>query len=57
MPPLASGKGKDTISSNVRELVSTYNQKGSIGNTKPKSKKHATKIATAIAYGKARSSK
>ena len=54
--PLSKGRGRDAVSRNIRELVSTYNAKGKIGNTKPKSKEKAAKIAAAIAYRKARTS-
>ena len=34
----------------VGELMTTYNKTGKIGNTKPKNKQHALKIANAISY-------
>ena len=34
----------------VGELMTAYNKTGKIGNTKPKNKKHALKIANAISY-------
>jgi hypothetical protein len=37
-------------------LIHTYEEKGKIGNVKPRSKKHAQKIAVAIALQKARQS-
>jgi hypothetical protein len=54
--PLKKGKSSQTISNNIRELAEAYRQKGKIGNIKPKSKKHAVKIASAIAYNKAKHS-
>jgi len=52
MSPLASGQGKKVFSSNVGELLGSYKEKGTIGNTTPKSKKKARQIALAIAYNK-----
>ena len=52
--PLKSGKGKKVISSNIKELTSSYKKTGSIGTSKPASTKAAQKQATAIAYSKAR---
>lgn len=54
--PLKKGKSKKVISSNIRELIHAYEEKGKIGNVKPKSKKHAQKIAVAIALQQARKS-
>jgi hypothetical protein len=51
--PLKRGGSKKIISSNVKELVKTYKQKGKIGTSKPKSKAKAIKQAVAIAYNKA----
>lgn len=33
----------------VREIISSYKEKGKIGNIKPRSMKHALRIANAIA--------
>lgn len=51
--PLKKGKSKKTISANIGTLVGDYKKKGSIGTSKPKSKKEAVKQAVAIAYAKA----
>ena len=51
--PLKKGKSKKTISSNIGEMVSSYEKKGKIGTSKPKSKKAAIKQSVAIAYAKA----
>jgi hypothetical protein len=51
--PLKSGKSKKTISKNIGELVNSFEKKGKIGTSKPKSKKAAIKQAAAIAYSKA----
>ena len=50
-------KGSKAISSNIKELVKTYEKKGKIGTSKPKSKKAAIKQSSAIAYAKASKSK
>ena len=55
--PLKSGKSKKTISSNIREMVRSYEETGRIGNIRPKNKKHAVKIAVAAAMRKAGKSK
>lgn len=52
--PLKSGKSKKTISSNIGEIMASYKKKGTIGTSKPKSKKAAVKQAVAISLAKAR---
>ena len=52
--PLKAGSSQKTISANIKELISSYKRDGMIGNTKPKDLKDAIRIASAIAYGKAR---
>lgn len=52
--PLSAGKGKAAFSANVSELMHAYAAKGSIGNSKSKSKKAAQKQALAIAYSQQR---
>jgi len=52
--PLVKGKGKKVISQNIDELIASYEDDGKIGKVKPKSKKHAQKIAVAIALDNAR---
>lgn len=52
--PLKSGSSQKTVSSNIKELMHAYKKKGTIGTSKPKSKKKAIKQAAAIAYSKAR---
>lgn len=50
-PPSASRQERNKIrSSNVKELVDTYQQKGSIGTSHPSSKRAAIKQSVAIAY-------
>jgi len=55
--PLRKGKSKKIISQNIEELINAYKERGKIGKIKPKSKKHARKIAVAIAMKKAGLSK
>ena len=52
--PLKKGKSKKVISSNVKELLHNYKEKGTIGTSRPKSMKQAQKKAAAIAYSKAK---
>lgn len=52
--PLAKGKGRKTVSNNIKEMLHSYKQSGSIGNTKPRNMKHARRIASAAAYRKSR---
>jgi hypothetical protein len=51
--PLEKGSSKKVISKNVGELVKSYEKKGKIGTSHPKSKKKALKQAEAIAYAEA----
>lgn len=51
--PLKKGRSKKTISKNISELVRKFKKSGTIGNSKPKSKKRAIKQAVAIALSKA----
>jgi len=51
--PLVSGRTKAAIRKNVRELIGSYETKGSIGTSHPASEKAAAKQAEAIAYKKA----
>ena len=55
--PLDRGSSQKTISSNISEIMGSYKKKGSIGTSKPKSKKKAQKQAVAIALSKAGKSK
>lgn len=52
--PLKPGKSRKTISANIREMMHKYKRTGKIGNVRPKSKRHAVRIAAAAAYRKAR---
>ncbi len=51
--PLHKGSSWKTVGSNIKEMMDSYKQTGMIGNTKPKSKEHALKIAQAAAMRKA----
>jgi hypothetical protein len=55
--PLKKGSSKKAVSSNVKEMVHSYEKSGKIGNSKPASKKKAVKQAVAIALKKAGKSK
>lgn len=51
--PLKPGKSQATVSSNIEEMMRSWEKTGKIGNTRPKNKKHALQIAQAAAYQKA----
>lgn len=51
--PLKKGSSQKTISKNIGEMVRKYKKSGSIGTSKPASKKKAVKQAVAIALSKA----
>ena len=55
--PLMKGSGPKTISQNIKELMDSYKQKGSIGTSTPANKSKAQKQAIAIAESEARKSK
>lgn len=46
-------KGKKAVSTNIKELMGSYEKKGEIGSSKPTTKKKAQKQAVAIALSKA----
>lgn len=50
--PLKEGYSAKTTSSNIREMMNSYDRKGSIGNTTPRNRKHAQKIAVAASMAK-----
>jgi len=52
--PLKNGKSKKVINSNIKELLNSYKNDGTIGTSHPKSMKLAQKQAVAIAYSKAK---
>lgn len=55
--PIKKGKSKETFSKNVKEIMESYKDKGSIGSSKPKSKKKAISQALAISYNEQRKGK
>jgi len=55
--PLKKGKSRKVFLENLRELIASWKAKGKIGNIRPKNKKHALKIALAIAFKQQRSGK
>lgn len=55
--PLKKGKSKKVFKENVEELVRSYEKKGKIGTSKPKSKAKAIKQAVAISYAEKRKGK
>ncbi len=55
--PLKKGKSKRVISENIEEILHSYHEKGTIGNSTPESNEKAQKQAVAIAYSIAGKSK
>ncbi len=55
--PLKSGQGKKVRQENIAEILDSYKNKGSIGTSKPASKKAAIRQAVAISYAKQREGK
>lgn len=51
--PLKSGKSKKVISTNIKEVMDSYHEKGTIGTSTPANNKKAQKQAIAIAFSKA----
>jgi hypothetical protein len=49
--PLKKGKSKKVISSNVKELLHNYKEKGTRGTSRPKSIELAQKKAAAVSIG------
>ena len=47
--PLKRGRSKDTISSNIKELVHKFDRTGTIGNSRPVSRPAAIRQSIAIA--------
>lgn len=54
--PIKKGSGQKVISSNIKEIMDSYKQKGTIGTSKPANKKKALKQAIAISESSARKS-
>lgn len=52
--PLVPGKGRKTVSNNIRELLHKYKSSGKIGTSAPKNMAAARRQAAAIAYRKKR---
>lgn len=55
--PLLPGSSNKVRSSNIKELVDSWKQKGSIGTSHPADKQAAIKQAIAISYAQARRGK
>ena len=55
--PLKKGRSRKTVSRNISEMLHRWEGRGSIGTSRPRSKKKAVKQATAIALKKAGKSK
>jgi hypothetical protein len=48
--PLSKGTSRKTFEKNVRQIVRDWEKDGTIGNSRPKTKKKAIEQAVAIAY-------
>jgi len=55
--PLKKGKSKKVISENIKEIMHSYHEKGTIGTSEPESNEQAQKQAIAIAFNKAKKNK
>lgn len=55
--PLLKGKSQKTISQNIAEMMRSWKETGKIGNTTPKNKEEALRIAQAAAFTAARGGK
>lgn len=55
--PLVKGPGKKVRSKNIAEIMHSWMSKGSIGTSRPASKKAAIAQAVAISYAQQRKSK
>lgn len=51
--PLKSGKSQEAVKGNIKTLVHEWEERGTIGSSKPPSKKKAIKQAVAISLKKA----
>jgi len=54
--PLKKGYSSKTRSTNISEMMHSYEKTGKIGNTTPRNKDHAQQIAIAASYTSARES-
>ena len=55
--PLKRGTSRKTQSSNIREVMHSYDRTGTIGTSRPKSRKAAIRQAVAISYAQKRRSR
>ncbi|MEE9458250.1 MAG: hypothetical protein V3V84_00640 [Candidatus Bathyarchaeia archaeon] len=55
--PLKIGKSKKVIGDNIAEMLRSFERSGKIGNTTPKNKEEALRIAQAAAFSKSRKTK
>jgi len=55
--PIKKGKNRKTVRHNIDEIVQDWERDGTIGTSKPKTKKKARKQGRAVALKKARKSK
>lgn len=55
--PLKKGKSNKIRNENIKEVIDSYSQKGTIGTSKPKNKKKAIKQAVAIGYAQQKKGK
>jgi len=55
--PLKKGKSKKVIAENIKEIMHSYHQTGTIGTSTPASNEKAQQQAIAIAFDKAEEKK
>lgn len=54
---MALKEGRDSVTFTIKRLMDEYAATGSIGNVAPRDKKHALRVAKAVAMAKAQKGK